>query len=886
MRLRLFLIALLWVPAASEFACTICEGGEALANPDEMVTTPQGQTASCGTLEKHITKLPADACESLQYLAGGPCGCLGFDGTTGDEAQYDGVDTTSNTLRMAPRAESDPFVCSICERGEMRNPTGYTLNSVGLPVSCQELHDTRESISESVCARVQSFASIPCACDGEAATTSSTIETLIGGGSDSFMCSICGDGLIGNPNGIVVNDRGQSMTCAELESNRGSIPANMCSSLQDTALEPCECDFNQLAPDGTTIPETNLEATNSTGFEIEEVLSQCSICGDGEMTIPQGIVTTRQGKSARCDILEENPKEISQNACENIQVISRYPCGCVFPYQAPDTDILNDIVPFQCSICGGGEITISDGVVTTPEGQAAKCDILEANANTIPEDSCPEIQRIANDPCGCTRPEIATVENEEPSIGQGIDESLVCHVCGGAAQAIGIPGNMVTTPAGMFTCYSILSAGVLGAIPMEDCESVQTAVAQECGCYLDEPTAAPTEAPFICSVCDSGRVVTLPEGIIDVTNNVTCAQYEEVAAKGEVSEEQCSVLQQVSGEACGCEDPPTIPTVAPTSYECQVCGTGRMVGLPSAEFILPNLQTMSCADVQERAEAGIIQDFQCTQIQPLVREYCGCMDKPRTQAPTVFDCAICGEGLEVTNQDGVVVIPTQPDRTCAELMEAATNGHINANQCFLLHPFVQTPCGCVEVNSDMPSDSPSLSLTAPTFSPAPTDVMMRGDCFADLRDIQALERGIIDTTIKRKYVLCPGRTYQMGVWTEEGEIKDGQPFLALRPNVIYQCGHDGSRMNNCVLKGGDFGLASYYEVFKGIYESVPGVEVRGLTFESQNLFSVLLKSAGDITFTGCAFKVSLGFMCSLLFLSHGNSGSAILQYFSIQLYII
>lgn len=104
------------------------------------------------------------------------------------------------------------------------------------------------------------------------------------------------------------------------------------------------------------------------------------------------------------------------------------------------------------------------------------------------------------------------------------------------------------------------------------------------------------------------------------------------------------------------------------------------------------------------------------------------------------------------------------------------------------------------------------------------------------------------------YVLCPGKTFDIGVWTEEGEIKDGQPFLALRPNVIYQCGHDGSRTNDCTLKGGDFGLASYAEVYDGINESVPGVQIRGLTFESQNLFSVILKSAGDITFTGCAFK--------------------------------
>jgi hypothetical protein len=133
--------------------------------------------------------------------------------------------------------------------------------------------------------------------------------------------------------------------------------------------------------------------------------------------------------------------------------------------------------------------------------------------------------------------------------------------------------------------------------------------------------------------------------------------------------------------------------------------------------------------------------------------------------------------------------------------------------------------------------------------------MMRKDCFADLGEIYEMEMNVEDTSVKRKYVLCPGRTFRMGVWSEDGKIKDGEPFLALRPNAVYQCGEDGSRTNNCILKGGDFGLASYYGILPGIYETVEGVEIRGLTFESQRMFSVLLQAAGDITFIGCAFKV-------------------------------
>jgi hypothetical protein len=347
------------------------------------------------------------------------------------------------------------------------------------------------------------------------------------------------------------------------------------------------------------------------------------------------------------------------------------------------------------------------------------------------------------------------------------------------------------------------------------------------------------------------------ENATDSEDGITCGQYEAAAAAGGFAEDDCPILQEAAQEVCGCKATPPVPSPAPTPYMCPICGEGRIIGLPDAEVVLPNTQRMTCAGLYERSLLGIIQETQCTQIQPFVRESCGCMDyvPDPTEAPTVFECPICGDGLRVTNPDGVVVIPTQPDRTCAELLYAASVGNINPNQCRLLHPFVLTPCGCVDDYTEAPTEFPTISPTAPTISPAPSSILMRDDCFADLGEIHEMEKNVEDTSVKRKYILCPHKTHSMGIWSEEGEIKDGEPFLALRPNVIYQCGEDGSRMNNCVLKGGDFGLASYYGVLPGIYETVPGVEIRGLTFESQNMFSVLLQAAGDITFIGCAFKV-------------------------------
>ena len=837
MRLRILLSALTWLPAVAQFTCTICKGGVGLTKPDGIVTTKEGQSSTCEALTTHIGNLSQDACENLQHIATEPCGCPGY------EAGYEASDDPSqaslisnsesgNSLKASlitsereplvsvpdlvpdvvpAESESGPFVCSICKIGEMNNPTAYTIDTAGIPISCQKLHDTRELIAESECERVQSFAAAPCGCDMSAPQTA---DFVIEKDPDPYTCNVCGNGVIGNPNGIVVNDRGVGRSCAELEANKEKIPSDMCASFQNKALEPCECVFGEsveesvpIKPiDDITTPSSNVvgveisQAENpSSVFEIEEVLSECSICGDGILTNPNGIVTTRNGNSARCDDLEANPKEITQAACANIQSMAREPCECVFQEQESVVDMSNNSESFVCSICGGGAITIPDGIVITPEGQAARCLALHANAITIPEDVCPEIQQLSKDACGCTEPENVMVTEED---------------------------------------------------------------------------TAPSEL-YECPICGDGLFVTEPEGVISTEDSITCGQYLVEAAQGKIDREKCSILQQTSGEACGCQPPPVFPTEAPTTYECHLCGAGWKIGSPDAEAMLPNYTKMSCGTLQERAETGLIHSSQCARYEPIAQQYCNCIEmpyEPPLEPPETYDCNICGSNLKVTNPSGVVPLPNQPDRTCLDLMTEAAYGKMNEYQCSLLHPYVKHACGCADPYATTPAqpsadpyattpaqpsvgsqvESPSVPGTVPLPTQEHSD--KQGDCFRDLGEIQSLERAVQDTSITRMYILCPGTIFDIGVWTDEGEIKDGQPFIALRPNVIYQCGHDGSRMNDCILRGGDFGLASYYELYDGIHEAVPGVEIRGLTFESQNLFSVILKSAGDILFSGCAFR--------------------------------
>lgn len=900
-RKLLLLGTLMWVPTQSQestsssFSCSICKDGGLVGNPDGLVASNNGQTTSCADLQIYATHLPERSCENLQSLALVPCQCPGFN-----------VTETVDTVRQE---ENEPFVCSICGEGEMTNPAGLALNAVGRPTTCQALFDERASISESACSAIQSFARLPCGCTDGPIELNEFNNTNV----QAFVCSVCGEGgRMRNPDGVVVNSRGQERSCSALEASAESIPQNACASMQEMAREPCGCTYPDIDttideipflcsvcgdgsvmtnPQGIVSPKPDqtvrcgaLEAnaqfipqdtcstlqvlakeacgctepeiqqtntTNMTGIFTgeDDIVYQCPICQGGEMTNPQGVVTSRQGNSARCEVLLANAHTIPETACSNVQALAKDPCGCTLPTNNNSSTTTDGID--RCTICGAGQMTNPTGIVATPQGQSARCSALEANAISIPMNRCASIQALANEPCGCAMPTNVG--------GTGSD---ICNVCGEGRQ-VAQEGKMITTSLGMFTCSGAVSAGLLGKIPADHCDSVSLSVQQECGCYADGPTTAPSPEPYTCSICGDGLIVTTPDVILNiegVSDPITCGQYEAAGINGNVNEAQCPVLQQAASQSCGCREPPPAPTQSPTTYQCSICGEGRMIGLPQAEVVLPNTQRMSCAGLEQRSQLGIIQEPQCIQIQPFVRESCGCIDVAAlepTEAPTAFECNICGDSMRVTKSEGVVVIPTQPDRTCAQLEQAASIGNINPNQCNLLHPFVLSPCGCTDEDSVAPSDMPSSFPTAPTFSPAPSTIMMRDDCFADLGEIHAMERSVEDTSVKRKYVLCPGRTFQMGVWTDDGEIKDGEPFIALRPNAVYQCGEDGSRFNNCVLKGGDFGLASYYGVFEGIYETVPGVEIRGLTFESQNLFSVLLQAAGEITFVGCAFKVSL-----------------------------
>jgi hypothetical protein len=877
--------------SSSYVGCTLCGEGVEMLNPDGIVTTGQDQTVTCAQLEANSVHLPSDgiACQKLQELTFVTCQCRGWDSvqrTTDSTGAFVAEDSDIagelvSTNVSTNSTNSTEFVCEVCRGGGViGNPNGLVMDTTtGVPTFCSVLHENRMNISETACPRIQAFAFAACECSippeqNITADVNLGVEESGSEVGELYSCPVCGpDGVIGNPNGLVTNARGQTARCSLLEANQGSVPPNACSTLQELAREPCDC---------LSAPLVGTEESESTSNP-----AVCSICGEGIITIPEGIVTNTQGREARCDVMQANAASIPDDLCESIQAMARTSCGCarivnndpqnIGQNQTSGNEVINvnsttnelDVgnstsTTLTCPICGNGVMNNPDGIVVTRQGQAARCTVLNANANTIPESACPTIQALSNIPCGCAESDEQLNGTNGKEAGDE-QEIFVCKVCGDN-QSIRDPNRRIVTSLGVYTCSNAYAAGLIGGIPEDHCDSLRISVAEECGCVADGPTEAPTAEPYMCSICSDGRVVTTADGRMDVSlaalggaSGLTCGQYEIAASRGQIAEDECAAIQSLSESPCGCKLPEFSPTPAPTGFVCPICGEGMVVGYPDGEVILPNTQRMSCGGLQMRAEMNIIQPTQCAQIQPFVRESCKCVVESfpdPTYAPTQYECNICGEGRAVTDSNGIVVIPTQPDRTCGELMAAAEFGYITPNQCSLLNPFTQSPCKCITVDTTVPSDMPSSPPTGPTVSPAPTTIMEREDCYASLSEIYELERVIADTSTQRKYVLCPRRTFHMGIWTEDGRgIKDGEQFIALRPNVIYQCGEDGSRNNNCILKGGDFGLASYYGVYSGIYESVENVEIRGLTFESQNLFSAVLKSAGDISFIGCAFKV-------------------------------
>lgn len=101
------------------------------------------------------------------------------------------------------------------------------------------------------------------------------------------------------------------------------------------------------------------------------------------------------------------------------------------------------------------------------------------------------------------------------------------------------------------------------------------------------------------------------------------------------------------------------------------------------------------------------------------------IDPPTNPPNPMFDpCPICGEGMEVTNPDGLVAFPAQPIFTCATVQEAGEMGFIDGAFCGIIQPFL-IQCGCAPVTVAPVTAAPvtPAPVTPAPVTPAPVTEM-------------------------------------------------------------------------------------------------------------------------------------------------------------------
>jgi hypothetical protein len=569
--------------------------------------------------------------------------------------------------------------------------------------------------------------------------------------------------------------------------------------------------------------------------------------------------------------------------------------------QTDDGSVGAVVVSDTCNICGEGEVGNSLGIVSLSDGTMT-CESLESTASKggISQADCPGIQALASTACSCSLDTISRVELVDP---------VFCQVCG-VGKVVGNSGRLSNVPGiGVISCSALANMGKAGNIDESQCASVQIIASEDCQCIpmgaapvtpppsplmargpvqlTDSASASEPileeASPFVCSICGDGMLIMFPNATVEISSqpNRTCFEYEQAANSGSLPEDRCGLVQQMATTPCGClpqdpvgeslSDPADEPRSDPVV--CSICGDGMSMMLPNATLDISSLPDRTCFEYEQAANFGSLPEAQCVLVQENAATPCGCVRTPTSEpsqsaAPTVSGMPSLTPTSTTTSEPSQSAAPTvsgmpsltptstptsEPSQSAAPTATVSGMPSLTPTST----PSSEPSQSAAPTVSGMPSLTPT---SEPSQSAAPTvyvtPVVTFEGCFDDLTDIYALERDLENPTILRKYVLCPDTKFQIGIVNDDGEIGEGQHTIQLRPNVIYQCGEDGKRSNGCIVEGGDFGLTSFYGVYNDIYETVENVMIKGLTFQSQQLFSVVLEAAGDISFLDCAFFVS------------------------------
>ncbi|CAB9508393.1 expressed unknown protein [Seminavis robusta] len=149
--------------------------------------------------------------------------------------------------------------------------------------------------------------------------------------------------------------------------------------------------------------------------------------------------------------------------------------------------------------------------------------------------------------------------------------------------------------------------------------------------------------------------------------------------------------------------------------------------------------------------------------------------------------------------------------------------------------------------------APTEAPTIPTLPPTSED-----GCYTTLDAVYYVISDDDKLFQQKRFVMCPDSVFDVGFLVPGIGIDKGQAPIVPRSNTELLCGEDGKSTNNCIIRGGDFGLIVVPVFFRQDL-AVNNVVIKGFTFVGQVQYAAFVASSGDIRFEDCVFRDSANF---------------------------
>jgi len=304
---------------------------------------------------------------------------------------------------------------------------------------------------------------------------------------------------------------------------------------------------------------------------------------------------------------------------------------------------------------------------------------------------------------------------------------ISCSVCG--------DGMTITKPKEVFsfpgqpsvTCKQLEDAGETGIIPLTECGILPALIEDTCGCKKKTHDGS-------CSVCGQGMKVTKFDEMFSFPGQptVSCGQLEYAGNEGVIPLTECGILPSLIKSTCECQRndgspittrppvqsptrSPELPIDAQSNNGCSVCGERMTITKPNTVFAYPGQPVVTCKQLEDAGETGIIPLTECGILPRLIKDTCGCQEVRNSNS-----CSVCGPGKKVTKFDELFSYPGEPVVSCKHLEDAGNNGVITDTECNILPALIRNACGCRSENAPIPIspplDFPTLPFIPPTQS--------------------------------------------------------------------------------------------------------------------------------------------------------------------------